>query len=225
MDEDVSMEFPFHSTMHNLFAKEILNAIKTSSARHEFARKILFCNKLFPKHVNINKFVGGFVVEELFTRLLNEMEFECTNVGDSEDTFDIRVCGLAYSLKSTSKLGNELIIKNHRGAKKDAVPVEPTFVIFTEFDRVRIVYMDQDIIDASEYKKTKVKYSDAYMSLGGGYLKYAVNHETYDDDYVEILAKDVPHTEPVKTGVFLTNYVSMMLALADMKLHDEPQLH
>ncbi len=224
MDEDVDMEIHFHSRMHNLFAKEILYAIKQSPGRFDFARKILFCNKLFPKHVNINKFVGGFVVEELFTRLLNEVDFTCTNVGESEDTFDIRVCGLAYSLKSTSKLGNEIIVKNHRGAKKDAVPVEPTFLIFTESDRVRIVYIDQEIIDASEYTKTKVKYSDAYMSLGGGYLKHAVNNETYDDDYVEIMAEDVPDTEEVKTGVFLTNYVSMMLALADMKLCDEPHL-
>jgi len=224
MDEDVSMEIRFNTKMHELFAKEILHAIKQSPARFEFARKIVFCNKLFPKHVNINKFVGGFVVEELFTRLLNEVDFACVNVGDSEDTFDIRFGDIAYSLKSTSKLGNDIIIKNHRGSKKEAVPVEPTFLIFTEVDRVRIVYIDQAIIDASEYKKKKVKYSDAYMSLGGGYLKHAVNTETYDDDYVEILAKDVPDTEPVKTGVFLTNYVSMMLELADMKLRDEPQL-
>lgn len=224
MDEDVDMAQSVHSRMHEFFAKEILHAIKQSPGRFDFARKILFCNKLFPKHVNINKFVGGFVVEELFTRLLNEIDFACENVGDTEDTYDVRICGLAYSLKSTSRLGNELIIKNHRGAKKEATPVEPTFIVFTEEDRVRIVYIDQAIIDASEYKKTKVKYSDAYMSLGGGYLKYAVNNETYDDDYVEIMANDVPETEPVKTGVFLTNYVSMMLALADMKLHDEPQL-
>jgi len=39
------------------------------------------------------------------------------------------------------------------------------------------------------------------------------------------MAKDVPDTEAVKPGVFLTNYVTTMLALADAKLHDEQHSH
>lgn len=211
--------------MSNLFAKEILNAIKNSDARFDFARKILFCNKLFPRRANINKFIGGFVVEECFTRMLTEIGFLCKNVGDEEDVFDIRVCGIPYSLKSCSKLGNEIVIKNHRGAKGDMPVIESTFLVFTEVDCIRIAYIDQEIIDASEYKYTKVKNNDACVSLGGGYIKHAVLHETYEDDYLEIMAKDIPDTEPVKPGVFLTNYVTMMLDLADAKVRDERRSH
>jgi hypothetical protein len=203
--------------MANVFARELLELIRGSHARIKFANQILFCNKLFPKKVNINKFIGGFVVEELFTRMLNELGLPCKNTGAITDIYDIEIGDYKYSLKSTSRLGTDIIIRNHRGDRGVVLPVEPTFLIYTSDTKVNIMYIDQESIDACDYTYKKVKQSDAITSISGGCIRYMANKEM---GIIEIQTDDVPDAEAIDPATFLTDYISMMYAEAKRKPHE-----
>ncbi len=191
--------------MHSQFARFILNSITKTPKSVEFANKLLFCNQLFPKNVNINKFIGNVVTEELFARLLNDMDIRCMRTET-----DFRICSIPYSLKSSSKIGSELIIKNHYGACKDFISLEPTFIIVTELDQTSILYVDQDLIDNTKYEKQKIKYSDSNVVVAGGFVKHLFN----TTGCIRIKTGNIPYSNRVPTGIFLGNYVSTMFDLS-----------
>jgi hypothetical protein len=191
--------------MHSQFAKHVLSSISKTPKSVEFANKLMFCNQLFPKNVNVNKFIGNVVTEELFARLLNEISIPCTR-----SEFDFRICGIPYSLKSSSKVGNELIIKNHYGICKEFTSIEPTFIIVTELGQTRILYIDQELVDKIVYEKQKIKKTDSNVAITGGFI----NRLFKTTNCIEIPTGNIPYTKQIPTGIFLGNYVSMMFELA-----------
>jgi hypothetical protein len=193
--------------MHSQFAKFILSSIQKTPKSVEFANKLLFCNQLFPKNVNINKFIGNVVTEELFARLLNDIQIQCIRTET-----DFRICTVPYSLKSSSKIGSELIVRNHYGACKDFISLEPTFIIVTEIEQTSILYIDQELVDNAKYEKQKMKYSDTNVTVSGGLIKHLFD----TTECVRIKTGNIPYTRRVPTGIFLGNYVSTMFNLSSI---------
>jgi hypothetical protein len=120
-------------------------------------RQMIASRLIFPPKKNINKFATGGIAEECLSQLFCDLGLACSNVSEESNVIDLSIqvqiptetVEFNVSLKNSGKLSAQPILENYRGQKRPEIrPLPPTFIIYTEMDiqRVRIVYLDEEII-------------------------------------------------------------------------------
>jgi hypothetical protein len=171
-------------------------------------RQMIASRLIFPPKKNINKFATGGIAEECLSQLFCNLGLACSNVSEESNVIDLSIqvqiptetVEFNVSLKNSGKLSAQPILENYRGQKRPEIrPLPPTFIIYTEMDiqRVRIVYLDEEIIrqgypDLSEedfYREIYLN-GDSNLTFRSGFLarfiprlpeEYIVNAEYPED--------------------------------------------
>jgi hypothetical protein len=195
-------------------AMTVLGACKRNMLLTNLAfRRMIASRLIFPPKKNINKFATGGVAEECISQLFCDVGFACSNLSDDSTVIDLeisvpihqgtteeQVVPFKVSLKNSGKIANQLILENYRGNRRTEIrPLPPTFIIYTETDikRVRIVYLDDEILrqgysDLSEEEFQQEVYlnGDSTLTFRSGFLsrfiprlpaEYILNADYPDD--------------------------------------------
>ena len=139
-------------------AMTIFGLCKRNMPRVNLAfRQMIASRLIFPPKKNINKFATGGIAEECLSQLFCNLGLACSNVSEESNVIDLSIqvqiptetVEFNVSLKNSGKITAQPILENYRGQKRPEIrPLPPTFIIYTEMDiqRVRIVYLDEEII-------------------------------------------------------------------------------
>jgi len=156
-------------------------------------RQMIASRQIFPPKKNINKFATGGIAEECVSQLFCDVGLTCANLSEDANVIDLevhvpiinvagkeQVVPLKVSLKNSGKLTSQPILENYRGQKRAEIrPLPPTFIIYTETDikRVRIVYLDEEILrqgypalSDEEFSAEIYANSDSNLTFRSGFL-------------------------------------------------------
>ena len=149
-------------------AKSAIHIFEKCRNKADYAFMLMYgTRKIYSPSFNLNKFITGGCAEEALCLLFNLEGFDCKNVGlertlvdltlnvnlapssdaPSDAPSDATTHKFEISLKNSSSINQSPVLENYRGQKnKEIRPLPPTFIIYTEDKRFRIVYLDHDII-------------------------------------------------------------------------------
>lgn len=170
---------------------QILNAMKTPQGRVlvDKAFRDLFTSRvMYDPSENIHKFMTGGIAEQILTELIQSLGFPTANVSATRTLIDIEVevgCHVfGISLKSSGGIHQQPILENYRGESKTEIRDLPmTLIIYTEPNRARIVYLDNDILrqaypteNVEEFNASVYKggHAQASLTFKSGFLKQLI---------------------------------------------------
>jgi hypothetical protein len=208
-----------------MVATTVIQSLRYSVTTELFCKHLVFCNKVFPRKININKFFAGSFVEERFSEELNSLGFKCENVSEKENKVDLVINGNRISVKSISALGSDIILNNHRGESKTITQIEPTFIFIIGEDEVTIAFIDQIMIDSTSYTHKIIKNSHACATLSGRFVKYFLEKEIEAQNIVKIKVGKLPTITPVLARCFINEFIKSQFEKAQIEQHDEQHSH
>jgi len=155
-------------------------------------RQMIASRYIFPPKKNINKFATGGIAEECISQLFCNVGLSCANLSEDANIIDLeiqvpivkedveQIVPLKVSLKNSGNIKYPPILENYRGQKREEIrPLVPTFIIYTEIDikRVRIVYLDEEILrkgypdlSKEEFQSEIYSNGDSSISFKSGFL-------------------------------------------------------
>ena len=205
-------------------ARSAMQIFEKCRNKADFAFMLMFGNrKIYNPSFNLNKFITGGCAEEIVSLLFIHEGFECKNVAlertlvdltmnvnlapsPSDAPSDATTHKFEISLKNSSSIKQSPVLENYRGQKnKEIRPLPPTFIIYTEDKRFRIVYLDHDIIkqgypDLSDDELNAIVYknSDSNLAFKSNFLPSFIPR--LPNEY--ILNANFPQEEELKNFKF-----------------------
>ena len=208
-----------------MIAATILNALKHSETTKLFCEHLVFCNKVFPRKVNINKFFAGSFVEERFSEELNNLGFNCENIAEQENKVDLVINKIKFSIKSVSSIKSDVILNNHRGESKLISEIEPTFLFIIEEKDVTLAFINQPMLVGTGYTHKIIKNSHACATLSGRFVKYLIEKEMDPENLLKVRIGELPPITPVLARCFINEFVKSQFVKAQNEQRDEQHSH
>jgi hypothetical protein len=208
-----------------MIASTILTALKHSENTKLFCEHLVFCNKVFPRKININKFFAGSFVEERFSEELNKLGFNCENIAEQENKVDLVINKIKFSIKSVSSIKSDIILNNHRGESKIISEIQPTFLFIIEEKEVTIAFIDQAMLVGTGYTHKIIKNSHACATLSGRFVKYLIEKEMEPENVLKVRIGELPKITPVLARCFINEFVKSQFEKARTEQRDEQHLH
>lgn len=208
-----------------MIASTILNALKHSETTKVFCEHLIFCNKVFPRRININKFFAGSFVEERFSEELNKLGFNCENIAEQENKVDLVINKIKFSVKSVSSMKSDVILNNHRGESKLITEIEPTFLFIIEEKDVTLAFINQAMLVGSGYTHKIIKNSHACATLSGRFVKYLIEKELDSENLMKVRIGELPPITPVLARCFINEFVKSQFEKARNEQRGGQHLH